>query len=145
VTQGAANHTLDAPSQELFKVGGQAPWEPWRRFAGNVNQEVHVALWRRFSPRYRAENPDISRPMASCQPQDFIPMFSDLAGVHNSILSLGRAAIRRDIRRGSFRRRGAVLRHLAGQPRGTPGPGGCAEVRITVYSRAGLRTTAMAS
>ena len=29
--------------------------------------------------------------MASCQPQDFIPMFSDLAaGAHNSILSLGR-------------------------------------------------------
>jgi hypothetical protein len=90
VAQGSANHNLDAPSQQLFKVGGQAPWEPWRRFAGNVNQEVHVALGRFFSPRYRAENPNISRPMAICQPQDFIPMFSDLAAsVHNSILSLG--------------------------------------------------------
>jgi hypothetical protein len=90
VAQGAENHNLNAPSQELLQVGGQAPREPWGRFAGNVNREIHVALGRFFSPRYRAENPNISRPMASCKPQDFIPMFSDLAAsVHNSILLLG--------------------------------------------------------
>jgi hypothetical protein len=91
VAQGATNHNLDAPSQELFQIGGQAPREPWGGLAGNVNQEIHVALGRFFSPRYSAENPNISRPMASSEPQDFIPMFSDLAAsVHNSILSPGR-------------------------------------------------------
>jgi len=115
VVHGAANHNLDAPSQQLFKVGGQAPWEPWGRFAGNVNQEVHVALGCFFSPRYRAENPNISRPMASCQPQDFIPVFSDLAaGVHNSILSLGRL-------RAGLQRITAVCMDRGMRPRGSFG------------------------
>jgi len=56
VAQGAANHHLDAPSQELFKIGGQAPREPWGRLARNIDQEVHVALGRFLSPRYGAEH-----------------------------------------------------------------------------------------
>jgi len=83
VAQGAANYNLDAPSKQFFQVGGQATWEPRSCLAGNINQEVNIAFGRIFASRYRAENPDIPSAVASCQPQDFIAMFSDwIATVH---------------------------------------------------------------
>jgi hypothetical protein len=92
---------LHAAAEEMFQISDQTPRKPWSSFAGDVDQQVHIALRAIIPASHRAEKQDVARPVVHGHSQDVIATFSNvLSNVHSSsIVPSARLLTRRVLKR----------------------------------------------
>jgi hypothetical protein len=68
---------LNRPSQQLLEISDETSGKPGCRLTDHIDEQVHVALARVLTARYRAEEEHISRAMVCGDLKNLIAAFSD--------------------------------------------------------------------